>query len=218
MTGRLWLSLVVAGLILLMPSGAMAWKPAGGAVELVYWLGEMDFSGETDDMEGYGIEADVGITTRLVASLDYYPTNGGGVFTQLDTNYVALDLKWKLLSAGKKGFLSAGLGWQSTSLTIPGDRISTKGFRLVVEGEAALGGRFRGYARVAYLPDLDDLAPQVTAGDGLEYSLGLRLDVRYFDIVAGYRVHDMSFEFGGIGPASIEIDNAGYVAGLAWKF
>ena len=218
MTRNLGMAFVVTGLILLMPSAAMAWKPAGGAVELVYWLGEMEFSGETDDMDGYGIEADIFITPRLGAAFDYYPTNGGGVFTQLDTNYVALDLKWKLLDGGDKRFVSAGVGWQSSSLTIPGDRISTKGFRLVVEGETALGGRFRGYARVAYLPDLDDLDPQVTEGDGLEYAVGLRLDVRYFDIVAGYRVHDMSFEFDGIGPASIVIDNSGFVAGIGWRF
>lgn len=218
MIRKLWMIPVVAGLILVMPSAAMAWKPAGGAVELVYWLGEMDFSGETDDMEGFGVEADVWITPRLGASLDYYPTNGGGVFNQLDTNYVALDLKWKLLNAGEKGFLSAGLGWQATALTVPGDRISTKGFRLVLEGEATIAGPVRGYIRYAHLPDLDDLAPQVTGGDGVEYAFGLKLDVRYFEIVAGYRVHDTGFDFTGIGPAAIDIDNAGMIAGIGWQF
>ena len=218
MKRKWYMGLAGAGLILLMPSFAMGWKPAGGAVELVYWLGEMDFSGETDDMDGYGVEADVGITKRLTASLDYYPTNGGGLFTRLDTNYVALDLKWKVLDAGEKGFLSAGLGWQSTALTIPGDRISTKGIRLVLEGEAVIAGPVRGYARYARLPDLDDLDALVTGGDGVEYALGLKYDIRYFEIVAGYRVHDMSFDFTGIGPATIEIDNAGLIAGIGWRF
>lgn len=218
MTCKLWRSLAVSALVLILPSFALAWKPAGGSVELVYWLGEMDFSGETDDMDGYGVEADVGIMPRLVASVDYYPTNGGGVFNRLDTNYVAVDLKWKLLDRGEKGFLAAGLGWQSTALTVPGDRISTKGIRLVLEGETTLGGPFHGYARYAHLPSLDDLAPQAIDGDGSEYALGLILDVKYFNIIAGYRVHDMSFEFTGTGPATIEIDNAGYAAGIHWRF
>ncbi len=218
MIRKLWMALAITGMVLAVPTYAIAWTPAGGAVNLGYWLGEMDFSGETDDMDGYGVEADLWLTPRLCVSLDYYPTNGGGVFRQLDTNYVALDLKWKVLSPNERTALSVGIGWQSTSLTIPGDRISTKGPRLLVEGEVGLRGGLRGYAGYVYLPDLDDLDEAVTNGDGVEYALGLKLDVRFFDVYAGYRVHDISFEFSGIGPTTIEIDNAGFVAGIGWTF
>ena len=62
MPRKLLMLLVVSVLLLAVPSAAMAWKPAGGSVELVYWLGEMEFSGETDDMDGIGLEVDVAIT------------------------------------------------------------------------------------------------------------------------------------------------------------
>jgi hypothetical protein len=202
---------------LVAPSTALALGPVDVDAKLLYWFGEMEIEGESDNMDGVGLDVDVWFTNRLGATVLYYPTSGGGDLTTLDTDYLSLDLKWKLFAPSDNSHIAVGLGYQDNELDLMFQSFDTSGYRVFVEGAVGFTDTIQGYASYVFMPDMSSLDDGLDDGDGSEYELGVRFAVKRLDIYAGYRAHNMSFDETG-GGFTADIDNDGFVTGIGFRF
>ncbi len=213
-----WILAALMVVCLVAPSTALALGPADVDAKLMYWLGDLEIEGTSDDMKGVGLDVDVWFIDKLGVTLMYYPTSGGGMLDGLDMDYMSLDVKWKVFSPGDNTYISVGAGYQDNSLDPGFESYDTSGFRLVAEGALGFNDFIQGYINYVYIPSLDSFVEGVfDDGDGSEYELGVRFTVKIVDIYAAYRAHNMGFQFLGGGPTE-NIDNDGFVAGVGFRF
>lgn len=213
-----WILTAFVAACLVMPSAALAVGPVDVDAKVMYWLGELDIDGESDDMDGAGLDLDLWFTDKLGATLLYYPTSGSGMLDGVDMDYMSLDLKWKVYSPSEGNYVAVGAGYQDSELSDDFESLDTSGFRVFVDGAVGFNDFIQGYASYVFLPSLDSIQEGfVDDGDGSEYEAGLRFTVSKVDIYAGYRAHNMSFDIVGGGP-TIDIDNDGFVAGVGFRF
>ncbi len=213
-----WILATLMVVCLVAPSTALALGPVDVDAKVMYWLGELDFAGEgSDDMDGVGLDLDLWFTDKFGATLMYYPTSGGGMLDGLDMDYMSLDLKWKVYSPGESTYVAVGAGYQDNEMDMGFDSVDTSGFRVFVDGAVGFNDFIQGYASYVFIPSLDALDDVFDDGDGSEYELGVRFAVKIVDIYAGYRAHNMSFNFIEGGPA-LDFDTDGFVAGVGFRF
>ena len=70
---------------------------------------------------------------------------------------------------------------------------------------------------LAYMPSMDALDDVFDDGTAMEYEFGIQIKFAMVGIYAGYRVHDMEFDFSD-GPGSVSFKDDGFVAGVGFEF
>lgn len=214
-----WLVVALA----VLPAAAMG--PVDGEVGLDYWVSETEVasgaSGITEDSASPGIRAELWFFNKLGVSGSMYEPQPEGALDGSDTEYLNLDIKYRLISPTDKTFLAVGGGWESVDF----GATDTSGPRIVVEGRVGFAGLAYAYGRGAYLPVLEDFGDAATVeaqdGTGREVELGVAVEPSpFFSVWAGYRTQNFEFDqfVGGVAAGELTVDNDGFVAGVGFHF
>ncbi len=217
MKRNVWTTLTLTVLFLLVSSSAMALGPVDVEARVMYWKGDASIDEGSADMDGYGAEFDLWFTNKLGVTANFWSVEGKDMLQGFEKDYMSLDVKWRLLSPTEHNYLAVGVGYQDTDVGTPFGTFDTPGFRLVVEGNVGLVGILQGYGTLAYMPILDQLDDEFDDGSGMEYEFGVQIKFAVVGIYAGYRMHDMEFDFTD-GPGSVSLKDDGFVAGVGFEF
>jgi hypothetical protein len=209
--------MALTAVFLLASSSALALGPVDVEGRVMYWQGDSDFDGGVDDFTGYGAEFDLWFTNKLGVTAALWPVEGDGMLDGLSKDYMSLDVKWRLFSPTEHNYLAVGAGYQDIDISTPFGDFDTSGFRLVVEGNVGLVGILQGYGTLAYMPSMDELDTVFDTGTAMEYEFGVQVKFAILGIYAGYRVHDVEWDFND-GPGSVTLKDDGFVAGVGFEF
>jgi len=209
--------MALTAVFLLASSSALALGPVDVEGRVMYWQGDTDVDGAVADMDGYGAEFDLWFTNKLGVTAAVWPVSGKDLADGFDKDYMSLDVKWRLFSPTEHNYLAVGAGYQDTDISTPFGDFDTSGFRLVVEGNVGLVGILQGYGTLAYMPSMDELDTEFDTGTGMEYEFGVQVKFAVLGIYAGYRVHDVDWDFTD-GPGSVTLKDDGIVAGVGFEF
>ncbi len=217
MKRNVWMIMALTAVFLLVPNAAMALGPVDVEGRVMYWQGDTEIDGETADMDGYGAEFDLWFTNKLGVTAAFWPVEGKDLAAGFEKDYMSLDVKWRLFSPTEHNYLAVGVGYQDIDLTTPGESFDSSGFRVVVEGNVGLVGILQGYGTLAYMPSMDALDDVFDDGNGMEYEFGVQIKFAVMGIYAGYRSHDVEFDFSD-GSGSVKLKDDGFVAGVGFEF
>ncbi len=204
---------VVAGalfLCLALPAHAVV----NGEATLLYWFSEDDVDGVSADSGNAAFRGELWFNDRWGLSGGLYQTDPSGSLSGVD--YFNIDGKFRVISATDNNWLAVGVGYQD----IDAGFASTSGFRLTLDGHLSLLSILQGYARVAWMPDLDNLTLGVTnlsGGSATEFDIGLMLHpVPLLGIWGGWRTFDTDFDQSG--SLSFDLKSDGPYLGIGLDF
>jgi len=208
---------MVAAAMLLFMAGApatLALGPVDGEVAVLYWTGDAEFGGESVDVDGPGVRAELWFFKNFGVSAELFKMEAD---SEGDLDYTNLDIKWRPISPTENSFFALGAGWQQIDL----EGAEASGLRLVAEGRVGLAGIVYGYGRVAYFPSLGDLKvggeTVATDVDGHEFDLGIAVEpMPFLSLWAGYRINNIDLNIGEGGSTSLE--TSGFYAGAGFHF
>ncbi len=197
---------------------ALALGPVDGEVTALYWDSDTDVDGVSEGSGDVAGRAEIWFLTRWGVSGAYFQPSPGGLLEGAELEYLNLDAKIKVFAPTENNFVALGLGWQTVDLSGE-ESADTSGPRVVAEGRFSFKIVYF-YGRVAWLPELDDIAfgeTTLTNGEGQEAEAGIQIKpFPFFQIFAGYRADKMSFDAPEGG--SFEVENKGPVAGIGFNF
>jgi hypothetical protein len=217
MKRNVWMIPVLACIVFLATGSSLALGPVDLEARVMYWKGDFEDTGATADMDGYGAEVDLWFTNKIGVTAAMWPVEAKDMFSGFELDYMSLDLKWRLFSPTEHNYLAIGAGYQDIDVGTPFGSYGTSGFRAVLEGNVGLVGVLQGYGTLAYMPSMDELDVVFDSGSAMEYEFGVKFKLGLVGIYAGYRMHDMEFDFSE-GGGSVQLKNDGYVAGIGFEF
>ena len=204
---------VLAGilfLLLALPSHAVV----NGEATLLYWFSEDDVGGVSADSDNAAFRGELWFNDRWGLTGGLYQTDPSGSLNGVD--YFNIDGKVRVISATDNNWLAVGLGYQN----IDAGFADTSGFRVTLDGHLSLLSILQGYARVAWMPDLDNLTLGITnlsGGSATEFDIGLMLHpVPLLGIWGGWRTFDTDFDQSG--GASFDLTSEGPYLGIGLDF
>ena len=217
MKRNLCMIMALTAVFLLASGSALALGPVDVEGRVMYWQGDTEIDTETADMDGYGAEFDLWFTNKLGVTAGFWPVEGKDMAAGFKKDYMSLDVKWRLFSPTEHNYLAVGVGYQDTDVTTPFGSFGTSGFRAVVEGNVGLVGILQGYGTLAYMPSMDALDDGFDSGTATEYEFGVQIKFAVMGIYAGYRSHDVEFDFSD-GSGAVDLKDDGFVVGVGFEF
>jgi len=189
--------------------------PVDVEVGLVYWFGEEKTTGEpAEDAEDLGGWIDLGVSRWHFALSQWRVSPPGG-----DTDFTALDVKYRVLAPSDGNFLALGIGGERVTAEGGGFKDDFTTARLIVEGGVSIK-IVKLFGKYSYLPSLGDLD---FGGDVLRGDKGQELEARvslqfvpFFEIHGGYRLGD--YDFDTTDGSSLSLETKGPFAGVGFRF
>jgi hypothetical protein len=185
-----------------------------GEATLLYWFSEDEVGSVSANSDNAALRGELWFNDRWGFTGGLYQTDPSGSLGGVD--YFNIDGKFRVISATDNNWLAVGLGYQNIDAGIA----STSGFRLTLDGHLSLMSILQGYARVAWMPDLDNLTLGITnlsGGSATEFDIGLMLHpVPLLGIWGGWRTFDTDFDQSG--GSSFDLTSNGPYLGIGLDF
>ena len=202
--------------VLAATSRAHAIGPVDAEVGLAYWNAETEATGSTSENAaapaGFG---NVWLKNALGFGVSRYEASPEGTLQGADSDFTAVDAKWRFLNATRNNFVAVGLGAEKVGIVDD----STTAARIVVEGRVSIKMVYV-YGKGAYLPSLGDMTISGVTYDGktgTELEAGVAVHpIPLLSVYAAYKSNSIDLTSPIFGDVSL--DNKGPVAGMIFSF
>ena len=216
--------ILAVGVCLLAAAG-LSTRPASalGPVDIelgaMYWDADTEIVEVSESASSPAIFGNVWMKNALGFGVSHYSAAPEGSLDGADSDYTAIDAKWRFMNATRNNFVAVGLGAEQVGFVDD----STISPRLVVEGRVSLKMVYF-FGNAAYLPTLGDMTIEgtpVDGKDGMELEAGVGFHpIPLLSINLSYKSNDMDFEVNDplLGTVPFSVDNSGPMLGLVFTF
>jgi hypothetical protein len=212
--------ILAVGVCLLAAAGlstrsASALGPVDVELGAMYWDADTEIVEVSESASSPAIFGNVWMKNALGFGVSHYQATPEGSLDGADSDFTAVDAKWRFLNATRNNFVAVGLGAEQVGFVDD----STISPRLVVEGRVSVKMVYF-FGKGAYLPTLGEMTVEGVPLDGktgmeLEAGVGFH-PIPLLSINLSYMSKQMDFESAVVGDVSV--DNAGPMLGLVFTF
>jgi|SoiMethySBSTD1v2_1073268.scaffolds.fasta_scaffold22484_4 hypothetical protein len=208
----------------LLAAAAVSTRPASaiGPVDVEvgagYWDADTEISelNASESASAPALFGNVWLKNALGFGVSRYEASPGGSLEGADSDFTAVDAKWRFLNATRNNFVAVGLGGEQVAIA----NESTIAPRLVVEGHVSVKLVYF-FGKGAYLPTIGEMGEGVDGKDGMELEAGVGFHpIPLLSVQLSYKSNDMDFEVTDplLGTANMSVNNAGPMLGLVFSF
>ena len=212
--------LVAAGLSV---GPASAIGPVDVEVGAMYWdadteLEVVNVGSGSESASSPALFGNVWMKNALGFGVSRYSASPEGSLEGADTDYTAVDAKWRFMNATRNNFVAVGAGMEQVGFADD----SSIAPRLLVEGRVSVKMVYF-YGNIAYLPSIGDMTIEGTTVDGkdgmeMEAGVGFR-PIPLLSINLSYKANQMDLEGTGLSEGlDVNVDNSGPMLGLVFTF
>ena len=208
--------LVAAGLAI---APARAIGPVDVEIGAMYWGADTEVVNVSESAAAPALFGNVWMKNALGFGVSRYEASPEGSLDGADSDFTAVDAKWRFMNATRNNFVAVGLGAEQVGFVDD----STLAARLVVEGRVSVKMVYF-FGKGAYLPSLGNMTIEgtpVDGKDGMELEAGVGYHpIPLLSVHLSYKTNDMDFEVNDplLGSAAFSVENAGPMLGLVFTF
>jgi hypothetical protein len=204
--------LLVAAAVAVTPASAIG--PVDVEVGAMYWDADTEIVEVSESASSPALFGNVWMKNALGFGVSRYSASPEGSLDGADSDYTAVDAKWRFMNATRNNFVAVGGGVEQVGFVDD----STIAPRLLVEGRVSVKMVYF-FGNLAYLPSLGDMTIEgipVDGKDGMEMEAGVGFHpIPLLSINLSYKSNQMDFEAAG---QSVSVDNSGPMLGLVFTF
>jgi hypothetical protein len=182
-----------------------------------YWDADTEIVNVSESASAPALFGNVWLKNTMALGFDIsrYEASPEGALTGADTDYTAVDAKWRFLSATRNNFVAVGAGVEQVGIVDD----STVAPRIVVEGRASVK-MVHFFGKGAYLPSIGTMTisgQEYDGKTGTEFEAGVGVHpIPLMSINLSYKANSVDLESPVFG--AVSIDNSGPMLGLTFSF
>lgn len=194
---------------------AKAIGPVDVEVGAGYWDADTEIVNVSESASAPALFGNVWMKNALGFGVSRYEAVPTGQLDGADTDYTAVDAKWRFMNATRNNFVAVGAGVEQVGVVDD----STVAPRVMVEGRASVKMVYF-FGKAAYLPSMGTMNIQGQEYDGktgTEFEAGVGVHpIPLLSINLSYKANSVDLESPIFG--SVSIDNKGPMLGLVFSF
>ena len=193
---------------------AKAIGPVDVEVGAGYWDADTEVVNVSESASAPGLFGNVWLKNALGFGVSRYEASPSGSLEGADTDFTAVDAKWRFMNATRNNFVAVGLGAEQVGIVDD----STVAPRIVIEGRVSVKMVYF-FGKGAYLPSLGEMHLEGVPVDGktgteMEAGVGVH-PIPLMSINLSYKANSIDLETPG---GDMSIDNSGALLGLVFSF
>jgi hypothetical protein len=205
----------------LLAAAALSTRPAKaiGPVDVEvgagYWDADTEIVNVSESAAAPALFGNVWMKNALGFGVSRYEAVPEGTLDGADTEYTAVDAKWRFMNATRNNFVAVGAGIEQVGVVDD----NTVAPRVLVEGRASVKMVYF-FGKAAYLPTMGSMNIEGAEYDGktgTEFEAGVGVHpIPLLSINLSYKANSVDLESPIFG--SVTIDNKGPMLGLVFSF